>query len=296
MKHACLLALWLLAAPAMAQVSADDPALTPDATIAAEAAAHGSVAADSAAVRAVLADPATRATAVDLALLRMAPDAVIKPHLAEHLTALLADGAVQDDVAVAIAGMFGDMGVTPSNRQVIARMVGEHLAGWGEDDLLLGMARLPAAEQRANLALRVRFAAGASPLDCAEYLSGAHSAAQTRAMQWQVMAAWRPEDIGAAFALGRAAIIADLAADDAGPDLTFAELSQAEQAAGQAIMQALDATGDAAGLFAAFGYPEQATAGDICTSRLTMLQAVLGMTGPDAGLTVRYVTLYGLNG
>jgi hypothetical protein len=97
-------------------------------------------------------------------------------------------------------------------------------------------------------------------------------------------------------ALLRRTILAELVATDDPPDLTFPEISQAEGAAGGAIMAAIDATDDPARLYAAFGYPEQATPDDICKARLTMLQAVQGMTGPDAAVALRYVASYGLNG
>jgi hypothetical protein len=294
--HRIILALYLLAGPCFAQVDANDPTLLPDDTIASEAVDAAVEAAAIEAVAQVLATPAAQKTAVDLAMTRLKVPDVLRAVVAENLTAILADAKLRTPFAQDLSDMFTSMGVTPSNPDVIARIAGEQLPGWGEDSVLPGVARLPATEQGQSVALRIRLAKAATAQDCADYLSGVQGAAQTQAMQMQIMATWPEGEVRAALALQRSAMVAQLTEASGAADLTPAELSQVHAAAGQAIAAAVEATDDPDGLYAAFGYPEQATPQDICTAHLTMLQAVQGMTGQDGVLAMRYLAAFGLNG
>jgi hypothetical protein len=243
----------------------------------------------------VLKDDKAQSIAVDLAMTRLKVPAPLQAVMKKHLGALLAENVVQNDIAEELAFAFYGMGMTPSNPDVIARLAGEQLLVWGDEWLFAGLSRLSAADQAAGLALHLRLAQAAPAQDCADYLSDVQDYGQTRRMQTQIMATWPAAEAKAALALMRRAILAETSAAEAAPDLTFPEISRAEQAAGLAILAAVDATDDPGRLFAAFGYAEQATAEDICAARVTMLQAVQGMTGPDAALAMRYVMHYGLN-
>ena len=290
-----MLILCLLASPVRAQDDntlppMDDTADTVDPSLIAQDAEFVKT------ISTVLQDAKAQKVAVDLALTRLkAPDA-LRAVMAEHFTAILGDVVLRTDIATTLTIAFATMGMTPSNPDVIARLAGEQLVSWGEQWGLEGLARLPAADQAAGLALRLRLAAAAPPQDCADYLSDMQEPAAARRMQIQVMMTWAAADVRGALALMRKAVVTELSATEAAPALTFAQMSQVEQAAGVAIMAAIDATDDPARLYAAFGYPEQATAEDICAVRLTMLQAVQAMTGPEAAMALRYVSAYGLNG
>lgn len=237
-----------------------------------------------------------QAAAVDLAMGRLKVPETLQVAMREHLGALMAENAVQGDIAMDLALAFDSMGMTPSNPDVIARLAGEQLLIWGDDWLFAGLSRMSAADQAEGLAWHLRIAQAASAQECADYLTDVQDVMQTRHMQMRIMATWPVAEATAGLALLRRTILAEIAATDDPPDLTFPEISQAEGAAGLAIMAAIDATEDPARLYAAFGYPEQATPDDICKARLTMLQAVQGMTGPDAAVALRYVASYGLNG
>jgi hypothetical protein len=291
-----VLALWLLAGPAFAQVDPTDPTLLPDDAIAAEAADTAADTAAAQAVAQVLATPAAQKTAIDLAMTRLKVPAGLQGVMAGHFAALLAEPKVMAPFAQELSDTFISMGVTPSNPDVIARMAGEQLPGWGEDAVLPGMSRLDADAQGRAIALRIRLAKAAGGQDCADYLSGVQGASQTRAMEMQMMVTWPAQEAESALALMRRAMVAQLAEAAGATDLTPVELSSAQEAAGRAIMAAVDATDDPARLYAAFGYPEQATAEDICTAHLTMLQAVQAMPGAEGALALRYLADFGLNG
>jgi hypothetical protein len=243
----------------------------------------------------VLQDAKAQMTAVNLAMSRLKVPVALQGAMKEHVAALMAEPVVQKGVAEEVAYAFFTMGMTPSNPDVIARLAGEQLPAWGEDWLFAGLSRLNAADQQAGVALHLRLAEAAGAQDCADYLSDVQEYGQKWRMQMEIMADWPMAEAKAALSLLRRAMLAEASAAGDFTDLSFAELSQVDLAAGTAIMQAVDATDDPARLYAAFGYPEQATAEDICTARLTMLKAVQGMTGPDAALALRYVTSYGLN-
>jgi hypothetical protein len=212
----------------------------------------------------------------------------------EHLVALLAETVVQEDMAKELALAFDSFGMTPSNPDVITRLAGDQLLLWGEYWLFAGLAELPLPDQKAGLALHLRLAQAASKQDCADYLSDTQDYGRTWQMRMDIMAGWPEPEVRAGLALMRRAMLAD-AKGAAAMDLSYAELSEVDLAAGKAITVAFDATNDAARLWAAFGYADQATPEDICTARLTILQAVQGMTGPEGALAQRYVMLYGLN-
>jgi hypothetical protein len=301
-----ILALCLMAGPVLAQ---DDSLLPPDGGL--DGALNGlsddavDDAMDSidgsmfeksaeftATISAVLRDAKAQMTAVDLAMARMKVPAALQGAMKEHLAALMAETVVQTGIAEDMAFTFYTMGMTPSNPDVIARLAGEQLPVWGEDWIFAGLSDLTVADQTAGLALHLRLAQAAGAQDCADYLSDVQAYSQTRRMQMEIMATWPVAEAKAALSLLRRQM---MAAQTEPEDLSFAELSRVDLAAGTAIMQAVDATDDPARLYAAVGYPEQAAPEDICAARLTMLQAVQGMTGPDAALSLRYVTMYGLN-
>jgi hypothetical protein len=294
--HRFIFVLFLLASPCFAQVDATDPTLLPDDAIAAEAGDAAAEVAAAEAVAKVLATPAAQKTAVDLAMTRAKVPEALRAVMMDHFTALLAEPKLLTPFAQDLSYTFTSMGVTPSNPDVIARMAGEQLPGWGEDAVMPGLARLTAAEQGKAIALRITLAKAATAQDCADYLSGAQNAAQTRAMQMQIMATWPQDEVRAAMGLWRAAIAAQLSDTPGAADLTPVELTQVHDAAGRAIMAAMDATDDPARLYAAFGYPEQAVPADICAAHLTMLQAVQAMPGAQGALALRYLADFGLNG
>jgi hypothetical protein len=288
-----MMAICLLASPVLAQEEATVP--LDDALTEAETALTALQGA--ATIRAALQDPVGQKAAIDLALTRLKVPDALRPVLAAHFKALLADPFVIAQFAQSVGETFTSMGVTPSNPDVIARMAGEQLPGWGNDWVMLGVARLDAAQQAQAIALRIRLAKEASPQDCADEMAMPAGLTQPGAAQMRVMATWPVADVQAATALWRAAMVAQLSDAPAVTDaLTPEQRSQVYEAASRAIVTAMDAAPDADKLYAAFGYPEQAVPEDICAAHLTMLQAVQGMTGPEAALALRYVTDFGLNG
>ncbi len=294
--HRFILAFCLLASPCLAQVDANDPTLLPDETIAAEAtdAATGDAAAK--AVAQVLATPAAQKTAIDLAMTRLKVPEALRAVMAEHLAAMLAEPTMAAEFTQAMAETFTRMGITPSNPDVIARMAGEQLAGWGDDLASLGMQRLSADEKRRVLALRLQIVANSSADDCAGFLTGTRSAGQNRAMFIATMASWPADQARAAFALSRRAILAELRGRPVQVPLTEDEYAHVTDVAGTAIAGAFTDNPRADVLLAAFGYPEQAEAADICAAHRTMLQALQNVTGRDGVLIARYLIENGLNG
>lgn len=240
-------------------------------------------------VRAALEDPAGRAAILTAAIARAAPPAAVVEAYEGYLEALLDQGAVLDRLAQEIALSFADFGVSPDNPEVIARLAAEQFLTLGQDQVWLGLPRLPLAQQRAQLAAMLRVSETLPADQCAAYLDGAMDPAQAEMLELGAMADWSQAEVETALIRRAGAIVAELQDNPPRAELSAIERDQGQRIAGERLLAAIDARPDAAALLRAYGDPANAAPGDLCPVHQTILQTVLAIEGADGDLVVRFV-------
>jgi hypothetical protein len=244
-------------------------------------------------IRAMLDDAALRDDALAQARDRVtAPEPVIEPFVG-FLTALFDQTAVRDALAVEVARPFDDFGMSPDNPEIVARMTAEQLVGWGAEEALFGMARLPVAEQRGFLADTLRVADTLEPAECAAYLDDVMDGAQIRQTEITAMAAWSAAEIETALIRNAAAIVAEVQDNPALRDLSPTDFDAAQKMAGERMIAAIEAAENAEALLLAYGNPDGADPADVCAVHKSNLRVVLDTEGPDGDLLVRYLVSFG---
>jgi hypothetical protein len=291
-----LLTAFALPAPAGAQ-EAKEPQKPPAATALPpdlDDILAGQAAAAAAPIGAALARPEVQARALDLAMAQVRfPDALRGPFRAA-LEDLLRNAAAQAALAASVGQAFDDFGIASPSDDQITRVAATLLPAWALDGATSGLPRLPVAEQRAILAIRLGIAESLAPERCETYLwDGADGA---RAIEMSALAAM-PSDSATAF-LGRlmAASMAEYGDDPPFVPLPPADEDQARRALGAAIMAKVDASPDPDRLIAAlsptaWGQPDQG-----CAARVLVLRAALDLPAPDGDLAVRLIAGYGMDG
>ena len=244
-------------------------------------------------ILALLEDAAVRDAALAQARDRVAaPDTVTEPFMG-FLTALLEQAAVRDALALEVARPFAEFGMSPDSTEVVARMTAEQLIGWGADEALLGMARLPVAEQRGFLADTLRVAGTLDPVQCAAYLDDVMDGTQIRQTELEAMATWTASEIETTLIRNAAAIVAELQDNPPHIDMSANDLDVTERMAGERMLAAIEGAENADALLLAYGNPDGADPADLCAVHKSNLGVVLAATGAEGDLLVRYVVSYG---
>jgi hypothetical protein len=240
-------------------------------------------------VRGILDDPATRVAALEGVLTRgLAPEAV-GPAFQSFLGILYDAPEVRDRMALAMARVFMDVGLTPGEPAAAGRMAAEFLAGFGEDEAWLGTARRSIEEQRSYLADLLRVGETLPPDQCAPYLDGTMDAAQQRRVLLTAIAGWTEEERNRVFIHRAAAILAEVQDTPPFTPMSAEDAATARAALGADALAAIDATENSTALLAAFGDPFMATAEQNCTVQKLILGAALAKTGAEGDLAVRYL-------
>jgi hypothetical protein len=240
-------------------------------------------------VRGILDDPATRVAALEGVLTRgLAPEAV-GPAFQSFLGILYDAPEVRDRMALAMARVFMDVGLTPGEPAAAGRMAAEFLAGFGEDEAWLGTARRSIEEQRSYLADLLRVGETLPPDQCPPYLDGTMDAAQQRRVLLTAIAGWTEEERNRVFIHRAAAILAEVQDTPPFTPMSAEDAATARAALGADALAAIDATENSTALLAAFGDPFMATAEQNCTVQKLILGAALAKTGAEGDLAVRYL-------
>jgi hypothetical protein len=240
-------------------------------------------------VRSILDDPATRtATLEGVAARALAPQPVAASF--QSFLGILYDAPeVRDLMAIEMARVFMDVGLTPENPAAVGRMAAEYLAGFGESDAWQGTARRSVEEQRAYLTDLLRVAETLPPAQCATYLDGTMDGGQQRRILLTAIADWTEEERNMVFIHRAAAILAAVQDNPPFVPMPDQDAQAARASLGEAALAAIDATENGADLLAAFGDPLSATPEQNCAVQKLILGAALAKTGADGDLAVRYL-------